>query len=95
MQLIRAVKAALDSEPDGFKNRILLWTGSDIHIVESWGEVRSVVKHPGQLAFQAVAIPLGEWHAETVKLTSDEATRVDPQRLEDLAERRRIRFGNN
>jgi DNA-binding transcriptional MerR regulator len=44
---------------------IMIWTGSELMSVGKWGEVKSVWKHPGQLAFKAVALPVGQWREET------------------------------
>jgi hypothetical protein len=81
----------LDAEPEGFADRILWWTGTDIIMIESWGEIRSALKRPGQLVFHFLAIPLGQWHKTTVQQCVSAVKEIDPGHLRELAEQRERR----
>jgi len=92
MQTIMKVRKILNQEKDGFEGKILSWTGSDIEIVESWGEVRSTVKHPGQLVFRLIAIPLADVQKEVIRVAGDDVKHVVPSHLHSLTEMRHSRF---
>jgi DNA-binding transcriptional MerR regulator len=66
LQRIRDAKAYLEENwGETFSSRVLVWDGvDDIFDIGPWGEVRSVWKRPGQLAFKAVAMPVDTWRRE-------------------------------
>ena len=41
---------------------VVFWTGSDLVELTDWNELVSAVRHPGQLMFQLVALPVTEWY---------------------------------
>lgn len=43
---------------------VLYWTGRDVLRVGPWGEVESLLKHPGQQVLQLVVLPVGKWASE-------------------------------
>jgi len=93
MQTIKKVKGLLDRESDGFGNRVLWWTGSDIEVVDSMGEVQSALRRPGQLVFlHFLAIQLGDWHKEVVEKSASDVRKIDAEHLRSLAEKRKARL---
>lgn len=65
---------------------VLMWDGSDLIATSPWGELQSLIQHPGQAMFHLVAMPLDQWrHA-----AESSARPID---LEAIRERRVQRAG--
>lgn len=43
---------------------VLYWDGHDIIAVNSWGDIYSLIRHPGQQLIHVVALPLDTWRQE-------------------------------
>jgi hypothetical protein len=65
LQRIRAAQRLIELHwSESFSGSVLVWDGHDLLAIGPWGEVRSVWRKPGQLAFHALAIPVGQWRLE-------------------------------
>lgn len=88
MQTLRRAQAVIESAwNEDLGDAVLHWDGTDLLRVGSVGDVQSIIKHPGQGVLHVVAIPVGEWKAES----QADATAVDPERFIELREQRKAR----
>jgi hypothetical protein len=49
-----------------FSENVFVYSGNELYRLGPWGEVESVWQHPGQLAFQAVAMAVSAWKEEAI-----------------------------
>jgi hypothetical protein len=62
---IRAKTYLEENWGETLSSQVLVWNGvDDIFDIGPWGEVKSVWKKPGQLAFKARAMPVSKWREE-------------------------------
>ena len=65
LQRVRAAKRELERGwGEALGKAVLIWDGADVLRLGTWGELSSLLKHPGQHVLHAVALPVGAWRAE-------------------------------
>jgi hypothetical protein len=68
MSRIRFAKEYLDEHwNETLSENVFVYGGNELYRIGPWGEVESVWQHPGQLAFQAVAMAVAAWREEAVQ----------------------------
>lgn len=85
MQTLRRARATIEGAwRSPLSSVVLCWDGTDVLIVDQWGNVRSAIKHPGQQVLHFVVIPMEAWRLEA----QAEASAVEVSYL------RRLRAGD-
>jgi DNA-binding transcriptional MerR regulator len=75
---VRQAKAAVSARwAEDLTQQVLYWDGGDIIALRPWGDVESLLRHPGQQLLHLVALPVGEWR-------DDLARRGTPRTRSDL-----------
>lgn len=85
LQTLRRAQAVIEEAGlEGLGDAVLHWDGLDLLRIGEFGDVESVIEHPGQGVLHLVAIPIGRWEAELADL----AVEVDAARLRSRDEAR-------
>jgi DNA-binding transcriptional MerR regulator len=45
---------------------VLYWDGTDVMAMDSWGDIYSLIRHPGQQVLHVVVLPLSEWREAAI-----------------------------
>ncbi|WP_300600521.1 MerR family transcriptional regulator [uncultured Nocardioides sp.] len=87
MQQLRTAADLIDQNWDADLSEVVLyWDGQDLVALDAWGDVSSLVRHPGQYMFHLVALPLDRWRTEAEGQAREIA-------IEKILERRAKRAG--
>lgn len=84
----------VSSTPHGRRSSAVLflhWDGVDLLRVGRFGEVESLIRHPGQGVLHVVALPIGRWQADL----EAHAEAVDIEKLRENDRRRGQRSRTN
>lgn len=88
LQMLRRVQPTIDAAwREKLGHAVLHWDGVDLLRVGRFGEVESLIRHPGQSVLHVVALPIGRWQAEF----ANRSEAVDVERLRANDERRAAR----
>lgn len=84
---VRKAQIRVEASWDGdLSSVVLYWDGHDLIATDPWGDFQSMLRHPGQLMFHALAVPLDAWRA-------DAESWAKPVDLTEIHERRAKRAG--
>ena len=85
LQTLRRVQPTIEAAwKEKLGQSVLRWDGVDLLRVGRFGEVESLIRHPGQAVLHVVALPIGRWQADLAHL----AEAVDVERLRGNDQRR-------
>lgn len=88
LQTLRRVQPVVEgSWKERLGHAVLQWDGVDLLRVGRFGEVESLIRHPGQGVLHVVALPIGRWQ----EVLAEHAEAVDIDRLRANDERRASR----
>lgn len=92
LQTLRRVQGVIDATwKEKLGSSVLHWDGVDLIRVGQFGDVASLIKHPGQGVLHVVALPIGRWQADL----EAHAEAVDIEKLRDNDHRRGLRSRTN
>lgn len=88
LQKVRAAVKLLASLDESLSSTRLVWDGSDVFLLDSWGKVVSAIREPGQSVLQTTVLPLGHWEKESEALAEDIRVRSEKRRRKASRSRR-------
>jgi DNA-binding transcriptional MerR regulator len=80
LQKIRAATALLRRIGTNLAASHLIWDGTELFVVDGWGEVMATIRDPGQLAFQVLVIPVAEWAGAAAEIAEPVDLRAEAGR---------------
>lgn len=85
LQTLRRAQEVIEgSWNETIGDSVLHWDGVDLLRMGEFGDVESMVRHPGQGVLHLVAVPVGQWRTDLADLAEE----VDVERLLSLDEKR-------
>lgn len=85
LQTLRRIQTVIaETWSEDLGSSVLHWDGVDVIRVGPFGEVESLVRHPGQEVLHVMALPIGRWQADLAQ----QAEVVDIEKLRDNDRRR-------
>lgn len=92
LQTLRQVQGVIEATwKERLGSSVLHWDGVDVLRVGRFGEVESLIRHPGQGVLHVVALPIGRWQADL----EAHAEVVDTEKLRENDRRRGERSRRN